>query len=102
MRRFLLAYVPYSQLFVSAGSGEQRSSGIPRERLHNIIVFESEASRPNLYIPEFNSVVARGASKDVFGRGIEEDVSDLSKYDMMSVVVQFGGTSATLSVHSIL
>lgn len=76
LRRLLLAYIPHAQLLVSARGHEQRTVGVPRQRLYNVVVLEGEVCDTGLDIPQLDGVVARGGGEDVLGSRVEEDMAD--------------------------
>lgn len=54
--------------------------------MYDVIVFEGELSAPSLDIPNLDGVVARGASKDVLGGGVEKDMANLPALSLDVVV----------------
>jgi hypothetical protein len=72
----LLAHIPHAQLLVSARRDELRSVGAPRQRLHNVVVAQSQLGGAGLDVPHLDRVVARGTGQHVLGGGVEQDVAD--------------------------
>ena len=80
-RRFvhglLLTDVPDPDLLVSRSGGEHVAAGVPGQALHNIGVLERQGRLARANVPELDGEVARRGSEDVFGRGVEENLSNL-------------------------
>lgn len=74
----LLTNVPYAQLLVAGGGHQEVSTGVPRKGLHDVVVLQLEWCLSRANVPELDGIVARGGGEDVFSRGIEKDLADLS------------------------
>lgn len=73
----LLTHIPDSDFLVTRGSDEHAAASIPRQTLNNIGVLESQGSLACADVPHLDREIARGGGEDIFGRRVEENVSDL-------------------------
>lgn len=76
----LLAHIPDANLLVAGGRSEQVAGGVPGQALDNVAVLEGQVRLAGANVPQLDRVVARGGGEDVFGRRVEEDLSDFSAF----------------------
>jgi hypothetical protein len=74
----LLSNIPHSNLLISRGGGEHATASVPCQTLDDIVVLESKGRLASADVPELDGEVTRGGGEDVFGRGVEENLSNLS------------------------
>lgn len=74
--RALLTRIPYPQLLVSRGSGEEGTVGAPGHRLYHVAQFQGELGSSSLNIPHLDRKVARSRGKNIFSGRVEKRVSD--------------------------
>jgi hypothetical protein len=74
----LLSNIPHSNLLISRGGGEHTAAGVPCQTLDDIVVLESKGRLAGADVPELDGEVTRGGGEDIFGRGVEENLSNLS------------------------
>ncbi|KAI6772375.1 hypothetical protein HG530_003333 [Fusarium avenaceum] len=74
----LLSDIPHSNLLISRGGGEHATASVPCQTLDDIVVLESKGRLASADVPELDGEVTRGGGEDVFGRGVEENLSNLS------------------------
>lgn len=85
----LLSDIPHTNLLISRSGGEHASTGVPCQTLDDIVVLERKRRLAGVYIPELDGEVARGGGENVFGRGVEKNLSNLS----CRVLVSWGITA---------
>jgi len=73
----LLAHIPHAQLLVSGCSDQHITACAPRQTLNDIGVLEGQVGLASANIPQLDGEVAGGGGENVFGGGVEEDMSDL-------------------------
>lgn len=81
--RPFLAHVPHPELLVARGSGEQGTGRVPGQTLHDIVVAEHLVRLAGLDVPELDREIARGGGEDVLGGGVEDDLSDFSRKELV-------------------
>ena len=74
----LLSDIPHTNLLISRGGGEHAAAGVPCQTLDDIVVLEGKRRLAGVDIPKLDGEVARGRGENVFGRGVEENLSNLS------------------------
>lgn len=78
VRRLLLTNIPYAQLLVARGRHQQVAAGVPGEGLDDVVVLQLQGGLSSANIPQLDGEVARGRGKNIFSRGVEENLANLS------------------------
>lgn len=73
-----LAHIPDTDLLVARSCGKQVTGSIPGQALDNVAVRQCEGRLASGDVPQLDRVVTGSGGKDVFGRRVEEDLSNFS------------------------
>lgn len=86
----LLAHIPDTELLVSRGRDHQGAIGAPRKALYDVGVLERQDRLAGANVPQLDREVARSRGKNVFRRGVEEDLPNFSTRGQQSRQCELG------------